>query len=187
MKKLILIAVFCTCGLMSQNLYAQISVHINISNQPVWGPVGYDYVEYYYLPDIDAYYYVPSHMFICLENGRWLSRPYLPGRYRDFDLYRARKIVVNEPRPYMRNNYYRSRYANARGYSRPMMIRDSHDSRYFVIKDHPLHAQWRGNSYNRGNMNSRDNRAMNMNRGQEKKMMRNQGRNEERRNGRENR
>lgn len=187
MKKLILMLVYCTCGLISQNSYAQVSFNLNISSQPVWGPVGYDYVEYYYLPDIDAYYYVPSHLFFCFENGRWISRPYLPGRYRDFDLYRARKFVINEPRPYLRDNVYRARYANTRGYSRPMMIRDSRDPRYFVIKDHPQHSQWRGNGYNRNNMNVRDNRATSMNRGQEKKMVRSQGRNEEKRNGRENR
>ena len=39
---------------------AQINLHININQQPVWGPTGYDHVDYYYLPDINAYYNVPS-------------------------------------------------------------------------------------------------------------------------------
>lgn len=41
------------------NAKAQVSLNINIGSQPVWGPTGYDHVDYYYFPDIDAYYYVP--------------------------------------------------------------------------------------------------------------------------------
>jgi hypothetical protein len=172
MKKLGLIILICICSLMSQTSYAQVSIRANISLQPIWGPVGYDYVEYYYLPDVEAYYYVPTHMFFYMENGRWVNRPYLSGRYRNFDLYNARKYVINEPRPYLRNQQYRTRYANARGYNRPMSIRDSHDSRYYVISNHPQHSQYnagRGRVIdNRREMNNRPpvNRGtMNSNRG----------------------
>jgi hypothetical protein len=43
---------------------AQVRVNINIGSQPVWGPVGYDHVDYYYLPDIETYYYVPTRQFV---------------------------------------------------------------------------------------------------------------------------
>jgi hypothetical protein len=152
MKKLILVIAICICGLMSQTSYAQVSIRANIALQPIWGPVGYDYVDYYYLPDVDAYYYVPTHMFFYLENGRWVNRPYLSGRYRNFDLYNARKIVINEPRPYLHNQIYRTRYANARGYNRPMSIRDSHDSKYYVISNHPMHSQYNNG---RGSVNKK--------------------------------
>jgi len=171
MKKLVLLIAICICGLMSQTSYAQVSIRANISLQPIWGPVGYDYVEYYYLPEVEAYYNVPTHMFYYMENGRWVNRPYLSGRYRNFDLYNARKIVVNEPRPYLRHQQYRTRYANARGYNRPMSIRDSHDSRYYVIGNHPQHSQYnngRGRVIDRREMNNRGpvNRGtMNNNRG----------------------
>ena len=171
MKKLVILIVFCVCGLMSQTSFAQVSFRANIALQPIWGPVGYDHVEYYYLPEIEAYYYVPSHMFYYMENGRWVNRPYLSGRYRNYDLFGARKIVINEPRPYLRHQLYRGRYANARGYSRAMSIRDSHDSRYFVISNHPEHARWnngRGPVENRGAINHREpmnNRAIMNNRG----------------------
>jgi len=171
MKKLVLLIAICLCGLMSQTSYAQVSIRANIALQPIWGPVGYDYVDYYYLPEVEAYYYVPTHMFFYMENGRWVNRPYLSGRYRNFDLYNARKIVVNEPRPYLRNQQYRTRYANARGYNRAMSIRDSHDSRYYVIGNHPMHSQYnngRGRVIDRREMNNRGpvNRgAMNNNRG----------------------
>ena len=51
---------------------------INIGTQPIWGPVGYDHVEYYYLPDIDAYYYVPQHQFVYLEGRQWRRSANLP-------------------------------------------------------------------------------------------------------------
>jgi len=171
MKKLVLLIAICICGLMSQTATAQVSIRANISLQPLWGPVGYDYVEYYYLPDVDAYYYVPTHMFFYMENGRWVNRPYLSGRYRNFDLYSARKYVVNEPRPYLHNQQYRTRYANARGYNRPMSIRDSHDSRYYVISNHPMHSMYnkgRGPANNRVVVNNRgpvSRGTMNNNRG----------------------
>ena len=55
----------------SSALFAQVRVNINfnVDSQPVWGPTGYDYVEYYYLPDIEVYYYVPQHRYYYYENG----------------------------------------------------------------------------------------------------------------------
>ena len=57
---------------------AQIDVNINLGSQPVWGPTGYDYVEYYYLPDIDAYYNVPKQRYYYYEKGKWIYRSSLP-------------------------------------------------------------------------------------------------------------
>jgi hypothetical protein len=157
MKKLMLLLVLCTCGLLSQPTSAQISFRANISLQPIWGPIGYDHVEYYYLPEIEAYYYVPTRTFTYMENGRWVSRPYLAGRYRNYDLFGARKIVINEPRPYLRHQQYRTRYISARGYTRPMLIRDSRDSKYYVISNHPEHARYISgrDGNNRPGVNSR--------------------------------
>ena len=55
MKKLIIIIALFTSGLLCETTYAQVRFRVNISSQPIWGPVGYDHVEYYYLPDIDAF------------------------------------------------------------------------------------------------------------------------------------
>ena len=77
--------------------YAQVHVgaNINIGRQPICGPVGYDYVEYYYIPDIDVFYYVPTHRFVYLEGGRWIFRARLPLRYGKFDLFTVHKEVIN--------------------------------------------------------------------------------------------
>jgi hypothetical protein len=124
---------------------AQVSVRVNIGLQPVWGPVGYDYAEYYYLPDIEAYYYVPERRFYYMEGGVWVNALVLPGRYHDFDLYRAHKIVINEPRPYLHHSVYRARYGSYKGYHGQGVIRDSHESKYWEIKEHPEHSKWKGN------------------------------------------
>lgn len=69
MKKALLLLLISFGYLSQQNADAQIRINanINIGNQPLWGPVGYDYVDYYYMPDIDVYYHVPQRQFIYLD------------------------------------------------------------------------------------------------------------------------
>jgi|SRR5215831_17915144 len=122
---------------------AQLHVNVNIGTQPVWGPVGYDHVDYYYLPDIDMYYYVPRHQYVYWNDGRWVFASRLPYRYHNYDVYHSYKVVVNEPRPYLHHDADRIKYAKFRGHHDQDMIRDSRDEKYFVNKDHPEHERWR--------------------------------------------
>ena len=126
------------------SLQAQVGVRLNfnVGSQPVWGPSGYDHVDYYYLPDIDAYYNVPQHKYYYNENGRWIGRSRLPARYHDFDYYNSYKVVVNEREPYRNAQKYRDQYSSYKGRHDQQPIRDSHDSKYFVNKDHPEHNNW---------------------------------------------
>jgi hypothetical protein len=78
----------------------RVGVNINIGDQPSWRAQGYDYVEYYYLPDIECYYHVPRRQFIYLSNGRWVFAASLPVRYRSYDLHAGYKIVINRPHAY---------------------------------------------------------------------------------------
>ncbi|HEY6063452.1 MAG TPA: hypothetical protein VIV35_07570 [Chitinophagaceae bacterium] len=113
MKKLLIGAGLILASLgFAQKTEAQIRVgiHINIGDQPSWRVPGYDYVEYYYLPDIECYYYVPRHQFIYLSNGRWVFSASLPGRCRDYDLYSGYKVVVNRPNAYDYFDQDRQRY-----------------------------------------------------------------------------
>ncbi|MDO9152563.1 MAG: hypothetical protein Q7U47_02445, partial [Paludibacter sp.] len=66
---------------------SQISVNVNIGTPPQWGPVGNSDVKYYYLPDVESYYDVPSAMFIYYDRGKWIRRAHLPAQYRNYDLY----------------------------------------------------------------------------------------------------
>jgi hypothetical protein len=162
MKKFFLITALLTVSvIVSNNTNAQVSVgvNINIGSQPLWGPVGYDYVEYYYLPDIDAYYYVPRRQFIYLSGGRWIFSAYLPSRYRGFDLYSGYKVIINEPRPYLHAEIYRTRYAPYRGRrNEQVIIRNSNEPKYYIIQGHPNHDNGNHNGfYKNGNGNGRGN------------------------------
>ncbi|MGC4099805.1 hypothetical protein [Ferruginibacter sp.] len=131
MKKLLIFLALVTTGfIVNSKAQVRVNVGINIGSQPDWGPVGYDHVDYYYMPDMDVYYYVPRRQFIYADGGRWVFAASLPPRYGGYDLYNSYKVVVNEPRPYLRANVYRDRYASYRGGGRrgQEMLRDRHDN-----------------------------------------------------------
>jgi hypothetical protein len=98
---------------LSSSLMAQVSLQINFGTQPQWGPQGYTEVRYYYLPAVEAYYDIQSSMFIYYDHGHWIHRNYLPGRYRNYDLYNGYKIVLTDYRgdsPYTHFKDHRSHY-----------------------------------------------------------------------------
>lgn len=129
-----------------QSSYAQVNVSINIGSQPIWGPTGYDYVNYYYLPDLDIYYYVPLQQWIYFDGRRWITTTVLPPQYSNYDLYRMHKVVINDKQPYLRSAVYRKQYASFKGKYDQQPIRDSRDARYYVINNHPMHNQVAGGS-----------------------------------------
>jgi hypothetical protein len=155
MKKIIITAAILFSCIAYQFAQAQISLNINIGSQPAWGPVGYDQANYYYMPDIDTYYDVPAHRYVYLDNNNWVRRASLPARYSNYNLYNGYKVVVNEPQPWTRATVYRTRYANYRGRSGQIDIRDSRDEKYrnHWKGDRPQRVQYdnRGNNEGRGN------------------------------------
>lgn len=163
MKKIIIIVSLLLSSFAFKTASAQIRLNFNIGLQPVWGPVGYNHAEYYYMPDIDVFYYIPNRQYIYQQGGRWTFSASLPYRYRDYDLNRGYKVVVNDARPYNHAETYRSRYAGYKGNHNQEIIRNSREPKYFENKDHPQHDKWnngnrgdndnRGNSYKKGNDN----------------------------------
>lgn len=147
MKKLLVLtmAVFCLSTTQS-NAQLSVSVNANIGSQPVWGPVGYDHVDYYYLPDIDVYYNVPARQYVYIDGGTWVKRPSLPPRYVNYDIYNGYKVVVNKPQPYLNHGYYQSTYAKYKGGKGPkqVIIRDSKDEKYKVHHDNGNHGNGKG-------------------------------------------
>ena len=150
MKKLIVGAVMLLSVAAFQNAEAQVrvNVNVNIGSQPVWGPVGYDYVDYYYLPDIEAYYYVPTRQFIYLSGGNWVFAYGLPPAYRTYNLYSGYKVVVNRPKAYLYHNTYKVKYQGFRGNRSQAIIRNSSNPKYYVVKGHPKYksSAGKGNS-----------------------------------------
>jgi hypothetical protein len=114
----------------------------NISEQPMWGPIGYEYAGYYYFPDIDTYYSVSDHQYIYRDGSNWRHTDLLPVSYNGFDPYHSYKVVLNDKTPYQNNDNHRTRYDSFKGVRDQAVIRDSHDPKYFVNKDHPEHDNW---------------------------------------------
>jgi hypothetical protein len=158
MKKITILTVLFFSIVMFQKSTAQINININPNTavQPTWGPVGYDRVDYYYMPAIDAYYSVPQRKFIYPEGTRWIFANSLPARYGGYDLYNGYKVVVNEPRPYLHPEIYRVKYKQFKGGGpQQVLIRDSHDQRYKNNgpNNNPHHDN--GNGKNKGHGNDK--------------------------------
>jgi hypothetical protein len=161
MKKIALtVAILFGCVMFkSADAQLRISLGFNIGSQPDWGPVGYDHASYYYMPDINAYYDVNSHVYVYYENNVWVHRTYLPTRYRNYDLYSGYKVVVNQRNPWERNAYMRTKYAGYKGRRGQQVIRESREPRY---QNH-----WKGDDrrgpgnsdfgHDRGNQGNRNN------------------------------
>jgi hypothetical protein len=118
------------------------SVSVNITDQPVWGPTGYDRADYYYIPDIDSYYSVSERQYIYRDGSNWIHSASLPSRYNSYDPYHSYKVVINEDKPYQNHDSHQAKYKAFRGTKDQQVIRDSRDPKYFPNKDHPEHDNW---------------------------------------------
>lgn len=159
--KTIKIAIAGLFLLVASTTQAQVSVNVNIGTPPVWGPVGYTEMEYYYLPDIEAYYDVRAAQFIYLGGGTWVRSSRLPRQYRNYDLYSGYKVVLNDYHgrtPYVYYNKHRTKYY--KGYhgspQRPFKPRgnngrnnDNHDRH----NDHKDYRHDNGNGGKKGHGN----------------------------------
>ncbi len=149
MKKLLLALCLLTGSCLFNLVQAQVSVNVNVNveSQPEWGPAGYDHVNYYYMPDIETYYYVPKHQFVYLSAGRWIFASSLPERCRNYDLYRGYKVVFNEPRPYLHHDEYRARYAHYCGYYDHQPVLHEHGNKHYDDEDGPGNSHGHGHAY----------------------------------------
>jgi hypothetical protein len=151
MKKLLLMATFGLAALFACPAEAQVSVNVNIGAQPAWGPAGYNHVDYYYLPEVETYYYVPTRTFISMNGNKWVKTKHLPARHRGYDLHRGRKVVINSPRPYLRHDNYRSKYGYAsyapqRESKQRVVYRDYPEAKHHNKKTHK-HKEHRGHEH----------------------------------------
>jgi len=137
-----MVALFIFSASGTSNAQISLNLNFNIDTQPAWGPTGYDYVENYYIPDLDIYYNVPLHRYYYYNNGRWRYSSNLPSRYRSYNFYNTYKVVVNDKDPWKNHNKYKKEYLKYKGNHDQKVIRDSRDSKYFKNKNHPEHNNW---------------------------------------------
>lgn len=74
-------------------------------------------VNYYFLPDVEAYYDVNSSMFIYREGNIWVHKTKLPVKFKNYDLYCGYKInitgIINFDMPaYYSEKHYRKNHKN---------------------------------------------------------------------------
>lgn len=139
---------------LTDPIISQVQLEINVNSQPAWGPVGYDAVEYYFIPEIETYYSVSQQKFIFYEKGNWVTSSYLPYRFKDYNLYKAYKVVINKDKPYRYNKEHRVKYGSLKNRHDQIVIRDSRDSKYYANKNHPQHNNWmkkQNSGNNKGN------------------------------------
>ena len=91
MKNCFLILSLCLATISPVAVFSQVNVQVNIGQQPLWGPTGYDYAEYYYLPEYEAYYDVPAQRFVYLDGGNWVFVSALPSRFGRVNLFNSEK------------------------------------------------------------------------------------------------
>lgn len=103
---------------------AQVSVNINFGTPPVWAPADRVEVQYYYLPEVDAYYDVPAERFIYISNGGWVRSERLPARYSGYNLRGGRIVYLTDYRgnsPYVYHKKHKVKYVSTR-YRQPERV-----------------------------------------------------------------
>ena len=127
--------------LLTTATQAQVSVNVNIGTPPPWGPVGYANIDFYYIPDIQAYYDIRYSQFIYFGNGRWIRSRYLPPHYRNYDLYRGYKVVLTDYHgrtPYVYYKDHKTKYY--KGYK-------GHPQKSIGNRSYYKHDNRKGNNY----------------------------------------
>ena len=137
--KIFVVTILLCSFFINNSLQAQITVRTNTASQTIWGPVGFNYVNYYYLPEADVFYSVSENKFFYPEGNKWVSANALPSQY-NVDLFNTYKVVVNKPKPYLNHGYYVSNYAKyKKGAPKQVLIRESNEPKYYIIQNHPKH------------------------------------------------
>lgn len=153
MKKIVITTLFAFAAIAFVNkaeAQVKVNVNINIGDQPQWGPAGYDYAEYYYLPDIKTYYYVPQHQFVYFSGNRWVFANALPPMYANYNLYNGYKVVLRSRDAYKHFDEHRVKYGRYKNYGgRQLVIRDRHDNGNYY-GEYKQHGKGNGNGHGRG-------------------------------------
>jgi hypothetical protein len=121
MKKIALLSAIALSGLFYTSANAQIlqiGLHLGGGRPVVQASLQTPVIaasytsadDYYYLPDVDAYYSVAEESYYYNNGINWVSAAYLPGEYRNYDWRNSRRYEVRAYRPYMNHNVYRTKY-----------------------------------------------------------------------------
>ncbi len=168
--KAIKMAVVAMVCMAAASVQAQVSINVNIGSAPVYHAPRYEapvyeepvcevpvraQFDYYFLPEINAYYDVHHTEYIYLERGNWVRSRRLPVAYCNFDVRRARTIVINDyhgSRPYDNYNRHRVQYCKPLPKGRSYQYRENNRYNNTVV------SYERPNRYQRNDCDSRSHR-----------------------------
>ena len=128
----------------SFNMQAQVSVNVNLGTPPVWAPADRVEVQYYYLPEIDAYYDVPAERFIYIRNGGWYRSASLPARYRGYNLRGANVVYLTDYRGNAPYHYHKNHKVKYRKNAKVYVVKES------KYKGNNANGKGRGNGKGNG-------------------------------------
>ena len=100
-------------GLIMTSFSTQSQIKVNFGTPPVWAPADRVATQYYYLPEIDSYYDVPTSQFIYVRKGAWYRSKALPARYKAYNLKSARVIYLTDykgNKPYFYHKDHKIKY-----------------------------------------------------------------------------
>lgn len=172
MKKLIVaLSVMLALNLSNSFISAQnnVYVNVNIDKQPAWGPTGYDYVQYYYFPNLNIYYDVNNSLFYFLSGSKWASNQYLPSKYDKYDLYTLYKVVCNESTPWQQNRSHKREYSSYKKNKTQNVIRNSNETKYASSKKNERSWTQNSNSGKESNKSGNSKKGSSNNKKQENK------------------
>lgn len=157
MKKVFMSMLFAAAVFSATSAIAQVKVNVNLGTQPQWGPAGYDYAEYYYMPDIETYYYVPKKEFVYLSGDKWMFSPSLPQRYSGYDLYSGHKVVFTTPYAYKSFNTHKVRYAKYKNHKGQVTLKTkgNNGNHYGQYKNKSNNGNHNGQYKNKGKGNGK--------------------------------
>lgn len=136
MKKIVLL-LGLLLGLFAGTASAQFKLdakQANRTEQPSWGPVGYHYASFYYLPELDIYYDVLQKQFVIPNGSKWVYTSTLPVKYHGVNLYNTYKVVFQDDnnQPFVANKKHQKIYKSYRKNYSQVPIAASVDNRYKV-------------------------------------------------------
>lgn len=143
MKKYFYATLLWAIFALSTPASAQVNVNINIGSQPAWGPTGYDFARFYYMPEIDVYYNVSNKRYTYFDGRKWVTTRSLPKRYVGFDLFRTYKVVINDRDPWHQHPRYKKQYGGYAHNHSQKALKDYHkqEKKYYKHVEKEQKAQ----------------------------------------------
>ncbi|MBC7524655.1 MAG: hypothetical protein H7239_09480 [Flavobacterium sp.] len=141
---------FLLLVILFMGLNAQSQVTVTFGKPPVWAPAKPADVQYYYLPDVDTYYDVPSSKFIYQRNGKWFRSAALPAQYRNYNLKGGNVVYLTD---YKGNEPYKFHKDHMMKYPKHMKKMKKNDAENYHDNDN---TKQRDDHHDNDNDNERE-------------------------------